>query len=117
MSIVSPTSNTTEGRVAINIMSAEAATDKLYEHFKLVTIPGQDVTVDVQMTINGVPVDYSRSIIDLWERVKAHRDKEVLAKAKELISMTRFSKLNERLDDLEYAAIREIDALMSEDSK
>ena len=116
---VDPTSRTTPGIFLLNMIAREAPHAQMIEHFRL-TDPhssGHVRTVEVKMTINGVEVDFERSVNEMWERLSSSFDAQVLEKAKELLKLTRFSNLEDILQRAEWAIENELERLFPEFKK
>lgn len=113
--VVGPTDHTTPAIYLLNTMSREAKRSDLLEHFKIKRVDGQKTTVEVELKINGMPVDFSKSIQEMWDRMFNRYEDDVLEKAKELLSATRFDKLNQILSAAEDEIEKEVKNLF--DSK
>lgn len=111
---ISPVERTTPGIYLLNTMSREAKLSDLLEHFKIERVKGESVKVEVELKINGVPVNFSKSVEEMWERMLSSYNKDVLEKAKELISKTRFDGLNRIMDSVEYQMQCELEKLFPE---
>ena len=109
--MVCPVSKTTPGIFLLNCMSREAKNANLLEHFKIKTADGENTFVEVKMTINGVEVDFSKSITEMWERLQFQYDEDLISKAKELIIGDRFYRFNESIYELECNFKEEVDKL------
>ena len=111
--MIDPTRRDTPGIFLINVMSAEAKRGDLLEHFKINLIRNEPTKVEVELKINGVEVDFSRAITEMWNRLQDSYNADVMQKAKDLISQTRFEKLNELLQDAEYKISEELEELFN----
>lgn len=111
--LIDPTLNDTPSIFLLNMMTAEAKRGDLLEHFKITLNTNEPTKVEVELKINGVEVDFSKSITEMWNRLQASYDEDVLEKAKELVSQTRLQKLNDLLQDAEYKIQAELEELFN----
>lgn len=109
--MIDPTRRDTPSIFLINMMSAEAERGDLLEHFKITLVENTPTKVKVELKINGVEVDFSRSITEMWNRLQESYDADVMQKAKELISQTRFEKLQDLMQEAEYKIEAELEEL------
>lgn len=109
--MINPTLRNTPSIFLINMMSAEAKRDELLEHFKITTVKNTPTKVEVELKINGVEVDFSRAITDMWNRLQETYRADVMQKAKDLISQTRFEKLQDLMQEAEYKIEAELEEL------
>ena len=114
---LSVVSNDTAGRFLINVIAAEALGKDLLNKFRFSEEDGHHAMADVVLTINGVPVNFTRAINDTWERLVAGFDEAVLKEAKALVSASRLDKLSEILTNAEYRISQEIEELFAESKK
>lgn len=112
--IVCPTDRTTPAIYLLNTMTREVKRGDLLEHFKIPLVDGQKTVVEVEMKINGVPVNFSESIQDMWDRMFSSYEDDVLRKAKELLSATRFDRLNDLLNVAEWEIEQEVTKLLDD---
>ena len=108
---INPADHSTVAIYLINTMSREAKHVNLLEHFKIKRVVGDAVTVDVELLINGVPVDFQKSIEEMWERLSSRYNEDVLEKAKQMLSNTRLGKLNDLLDNATWQIEEELNTL------
>lgn len=110
--MISPVSETAAGVVLINAMSDEAKRQDLLEYFK-VEIPtdGSFTKVKVEMKINGVEVNFSCAVTDMWNRLSDRYEEDVLEKAKELVGQSKLQRLTDLLQEAEYEIETEIRSL------
>lgn len=114
VSSVCPTDHTTPAIFLINAISREAPRGDVLNHFNIVTKEGHKPEVDVELTINGVSVDFEKTVNEMWERLSNRFDEKVLEKAKELVSMSRFSKIEELIQDAEWKIEEELEKLFGD---
>jgi hypothetical protein len=74
----------------------------------------EQVEVEVELTINGVPVSFQKSVDELWERTMAQYEQRILEKAKELVSASRLGKLQEIIERAEWQLQEEIETLYND---
>ena len=110
--MIDPVSRSIPGIFIINTMTAEAKRGDMLKHFNVDVVSGKKVMVKVEMKINDVEVDFCKSLTEMWNRLQESYDADVLAKAKELVSNSRFEKLNQLLADAEYKIEDELNSLM-----
>lgn len=108
---LSVVSNDTAGRFLINMIAVETPRQDVLNKFRFSTEPGQTAMADVALTINGVPVNFTRAINDMWERLTADYDEDVKKAAKELIRSSRFNELSHLLERIEWSISAEIEKL------
>jgi len=94
-------------------MSREAKRADLLEHFKIKTADGENTFVEVEMKINGVEVDFSKSVTEIWERMQSSYDEDLLEKAKELVGVMRLERLQDIIQGVEDKLEREVNELFS----
>ena len=104
-------SNDTASIFLLNTITREVSRGDILEHFRIVHEHGKPTLVEVEMKINGVEVDFSKSVTDMWERLSSRFDQEVLEKAKDLVSESRFEKLGEIMRQAEYQIHDELEVL------
>lgn len=109
--MISPVANNTPGIFLLNTMTREVSRGSILEHFRVVREDGKDVLVNVEMKINGVEVDFSKSVTEMWERLSSQFDEKVLEKAKELVSESRFEKLDNIMKQAEDQIQAELETL------
>lgn len=116
---VDPTSDTTPGIFLINVIARETVRRDMIKHFRLTDphSPNHVRTVEVKMTINGVEVDFERSVNEMWERLSDTFENKVLEKAKELVKMTKFGKFQEILERAEWEIENELEKAFPEFKK
>lgn len=93
------------GFAIMNAIGAMRETSDYHE--KLV---GKGRMVDFVTTVNGVEIDLSSALREMWDRLEKSVDKRVEERAVELISGTKFQKLFLALERAEWEikdAIRE----------
>lgn len=73
-----------------------------------------EVTVDVDLRINGVPVSFKKSCEEILSRWEKQFDDEVLKKAKELISSSRLQRLTDIIERVEWQLEQEVESLYNE---
>lgn len=78
---------------------------------------GEELAVEVEMKINGVPVSFKDSFEELWDRMTSGYDQHVLEKAKELVSGTRLGRLQEIIERFEWELENEVETLYNEQKK
>ena len=108
---ISPTSYNTPSIFLLNAISREACRADLLDHFKIVREDGKPTLVNVEMKINGVEVDFSATVNDMWKRLSSTFEEKVLEKAKELIRETRSDRFNEIVQQSERILLRDLEAL------
>ena len=108
--MINPVSNDTAGIFLLNTITREVPRADIIEHFRIYQ-GGDRTLVEVEMKINGVEVDFSKSVTDMWERLSSRFDEKVLEKAKDLVSESRFEKLGEIMRQAEYQIQDELEAL------
>lgn len=112
MSIVNVTDNTAPAIMLINAMAREAPRDELLSTFNHPQFPLTHSSVDVRLTINGVEVDFMKTAQEMWDRLRRHHREDVEKCAKELLSQTRFDKLGELIQKVEWEIGQEIEKLL-----
>lgn len=77
---------------------------------------GEDgpVEVEVELKVNGVPVCFSTSIDNIWERASKQYDADVMKAAKELVKGTRLQRLTEILDRFDWELEQEVTQLFEQ---
>lgn len=58
--------------------------------------------VDVTMTINGVPIDPVRAMVDTWKRMSSAYERDVADEAMKMLKATKLNGLLDTLRDAEY---------------
>jgi predicted lipid-binding transport protein (Tim44 family) len=111
--IVNCTDRTMPAIMLIEAMTREADRADLQDHFNLPNVPLNSAHVVVQLTINGVPVNFCKTAQEMWDRLVSKYGEHVSEKAKELVQLTRFSKLEQILSDAEDEITREIENAMN----
>ena len=94
-------SRTTGAIYLINAMTREVKHAEMLDHFNLEQIEGKNVHVNVELLINGVSVDFTKTLEEMWNRMCSSYDSDVLEKAKSLLSTTRFENLSNMLQQAE----------------
>lgn len=115
VSLVNPTAHTTPGIYLINVMTRETQGKRdILEHFKIDPDPSKrSDLVEVELKINGVSVDFEKSVNEMWERLSSRFDENVLEKAKELVSGSRLDKLSDILNRVEWELKDEVEKLFN----
>jgi hypothetical protein len=113
--IINPTEHSTASIFLINAMAKAVAPGGLFEHFKIPTNSGQPVEVEVELKINGVEVPFKETLNEMWDRMRSRYKEDILEKAHELISQSRFEKLNDLLADAEYNIKAELQELFGKE--
>jgi hypothetical protein len=67
--------------------------------------------VNVEMTVNGVPVDPIVALTECWTRMVAHYERDVADKAMEMLKATRLGSLLYILQDAEWRLEDELRSL------
>jgi len=111
--MIDPTTRTAPAIFLINVMSKESDPRNLLSHFKIDQVEGQPTLVNVELKINGVEVDFSKAITEMWDRLHSSHGDDVLKKAKELLRQTRFEKLNALLEEAEWKIEDELNTLFN----
>lgn len=78
------------------------------------TPKGKELEVEVDFRVNGVPLNFQKTVEELWGRMSKRFDDEVLQKAKELVNLTRFERLSEIINNAEYQIEQEIERVFNE---
>ena len=111
--MLNPITNDTAGVFLINIMAASPRRQDLLEHFKIQN-PANGITlVEVEMKINGVEVDFSRSVTDMWNRLHDCYEEDVIEKATELVGMSKLDRLASIIREAEQEIESEIRTLFN----
>ena len=110
ISKIDPTDHSLCGIFHINIMSSEVKRSSLFTHFKINQSPDEK-NVDVTMQINGVSVDFKRSLEEMWTRLSDAYDADVLKSANALIAESRVYKLNQIIYEAEQTIRNELEKL------
>lgn len=108
VSKINPTEHSTCGIFLINMMSEDVPHGELLKHFRIEQTYNEPTLVDVTMQINGVPVDFKKSLEEMWSRLFLTYENDVLEKAKTLVSRSKFDKLNDILEQAEYSIMDEL---------
>jgi hypothetical protein len=78
------------------------------------TPKGKELEVEVDFRVNGVPLNFKKTVEELGARMESRFDEEVLKKAKELVNLTRFERLSEIINNAEYQIEQEIERVFNE---
>lgn len=98
----------------IEAMARESKDDDILAKFP--TMPPLKLEyVNVKLTINGVEVDFVQTAREMWNRLAASHDEDVLAKAKELVGRGRLDKLSDILSRFEWELENEVEQLFKKD--
>lgn len=98
------------GHVLIAAMTTASKTSKI----DVVKLFGKGHMVDVVFKINGVDVPFEETVDNLFERQFEKIDSYVLEKAKELLSVSRFDRLSNKLSELEWQMEEELEKIQKE---
>jgi hypothetical protein len=111
---INPTAHTTPAVFLINTMAREAKGKDLLEYFRVQRDGKEPPSVTVELKINGVEVDFSKSVTEMWARLRARHHEDILEQAKELVSNSRLEKLNDIIQLAEFRINNEIEVLFNE---
>lgn len=108
---INPTDHSTAGIFLINTIAREVPRANILEHFRIDRKTGdpESVKVEVRMTINGVEVDFEKSINDMWERLSKTFDAAVLDKARDLVMLTKHQDILDILRSAERELLDELE--------
>jgi enamine deaminase RidA (YjgF/YER057c/UK114 family) len=103
MNTIDVTHQNAASLLVLEAMCEKVGDGDILEVFKV----GTDAKVEVKMFVNDVEVDVVQALNEAWERLEAVYEKNLLEKAKELVSMTKFEDLSHKLEraawDIEQA--------------
>lgn len=97
--MVDPVARTPASIMLINAISRAAKDANLLEMFRVNTPPGQKTFLEVEFKVNGVPVDFEKTANEMWERLRATHEADVLETAEKMLGQFEvFQDIRDTLD-------------------
>ena len=102
------------GIFIVNAMSDASTDDTFLSHFKM-NDDCKHPIVKVEMTVNGVPVDFRKTLEDIFDIFESKYDETVKKAALDLVSGSRLQKLSQALENAEWQIEDEINRILKQE--